>query len=94
MAGLVIGNRGRIADADGTAESNFWGKLVLLFGAVNAVSDNGFPRLPRYTKAKAPSAATAGNGAMIYVTDATGGAQPFVSDGAAWRRFSDRSVLS
>jgi hypothetical protein len=94
VAGLVLGNRGPIVEASGVADFNFWNKLVALFGAVNAVSDNGFPRLPRYLKAKVPSAATAGAGAIIYVTDATGGAEPFASDGGVWRRFSDRSVLS
>jgi hypothetical protein len=94
MAGLVLGNRGKIVSPDGMATSDFWSKLVKIVNALNPVSDGGFPRLPRYAKANIPSAVTAGNGSMVYCTDAFGGAEPVVSDGADWRRFSDRSVLS
>lgn len=40
-----------------------------------------------------PSAAASGAGAMIYVADATGGAVPAFSDGANWRRVTDRTVV-
>lgn len=60
-----------------------------------AVAYWGVPmRLASYAKASLPSAATAGAGGMIYVTDDVGGATPAFSDGAAWRRVADRNVIS
>jgi hypothetical protein len=55
----------------------------------------GLPtKLPSYTVAGAPSAATVGAGGMIYVSDESGGAVPAFSDGTDWRRMSDRAVVS
>lgn len=51
-------------------------------------------RFPSFTVAGVPSAATAGAGAMIYVSNETGGAVPAFSDGAAWRRVTDRAVIA
>jgi len=51
------------------------------------------PVLPAYAKAALPSAATYARG-MIYVTNDVGGAVPAFSDGAAWRRVTDRAVVS
>ena len=49
--------------------------------------------LDMYTVGTLPSAA--GNqGAIIYVTDETGGAVPAFSDGTDWRRVTDRAVVS
>jgi hypothetical protein len=42
-------------------------------------------KLKSVTKAALPNAATSGEGAMLYVKDAPGGAAPAVSDGANWR---------
>ena len=47
-----------------------------------------------YTVATVPSAGAAGAGAMIYVSDESGGAVPAFSDGSDWRRVSDRAVIS
>jgi len=47
-----------------------------------------------YTVAGVPSASTAGAGSQIFVTDETGGAIPAFSDGANWRRMSDRAIVS
>ncbi len=41
-----------------------------------------------------PSAAGAGAGAQIFVTDEAGGPVPAFSDGTAWRRVTDRAVVS
>lgn len=46
----------------------------------------GVPRLPSFTVAGLPSAAIAGAGAIVYVSDASGGATPAFSDGSVWRR--------
>lgn len=40
-----------------------------------------------------PDPAEAGPGSLIFVTDAADGAIPAFSDGAAWRRISDRAVI-
>jgi len=45
-----------------------------------------------YTVATLPSAATATG--LIYVSDESGGAVPAFSDGANWRRVTDRAVVS
>jgi hypothetical protein len=47
-----------------------------------------------YTVATVPSPGAAGAGAMIYVSDESGGPVPAFSDGSAWRRVSDRAVIS
>ncbi len=54
----------------------------------------GAVRLKSHTVASLPSASVTGAGAMVFVSDETGGAVPAYSDGVAWRRTSDRSVVS
>lgn len=49
---------------------------------------------PSYTIAGLPSAAASGAGATVFVTDEAGGAVLAFSDGAAWRRVTDRAVVS
>lgn len=51
-------------------------------------------RAKSYTVASAPSASASGTGAMIYVSNESGGATMAFSDGANWRRMSDRAVIS
>lgn len=50
--------------------------------------------LKSYTVAGVPSASAAGAGAMIYVSNESGGAIPAFSDGTDWRRVTDRAVVS
>jgi hypothetical protein len=50
-------------------------------------------RLPNYTVAGVPSAASL-SGAMIYVSNETGGAVVAFSDGTDWRRVTDRAIIS
>ena len=47
-----------------------------------------------YTVATLPSAISNGAGAIIYVSDETGGAVLAFSDGTDWRRVTDRAVAS
>ena len=47
-----------------------------------------------YTVATLPSASAEGVGAIVYVTDDVGGAVPAFSDATAWRRTTDRAVVS
>jgi hypothetical protein len=70
--------------ADGTA-GNFFGGFVNL---------DSWIKLKSYTVAGVPSAATAGAGAQIYVSNESGGAVPAFSDGTDWRRVTDRAVIS
>lgn len=49
------------------------------------------PVLPSYTFATLPTGTA---GAMILVTDDVGGSVPAFFDGAAWRRVTDRAVIS
>lgn len=55
---------------------------------------NGAVRVGTYSVATLPSAATLGAGAMVYVSDDSGGAVLAFSDGSAWRRVTDRVVVS
>lgn len=50
-------------------------------------------KLKSYTVATVPDA-TIYTGAIIYVSDETGGAVTAFSDGTNWRRTSDRAVVS
>lgn len=50
------------------------------------------PQLPSFTVAGAPAQHRAGQ--LIFVTDEAGGAVPAFSDGAAWRRVTDRAIIS
>ncbi len=54
---------------------------------------DGPVRCKSYTVATLPSASGSGAGAMIYVSDETGGAVMAFSDGTDWRRFTDRAVV-
>ncbi|MEJ2227035.1 MAG: DUF2793 domain-containing protein [Alphaproteobacteria bacterium] len=71
--------------ADG---SNFATGLTLVSGAC------GVPRLPSFTVNSLPDAATAGAGALVYISSESGGAVLAFSDGAEWRRVTDRAVVS
>ena len=61
--------------------------------AVCALDVDGPVRVKSYAKASLPSAA-AGAGQIIYVSDEAGGAVLAFSDGANWRRVTDRAVVS
>ena len=57
-------------------------------------AQTGTPRVPSLAKAALPSAATAAAGALVHVSDEAGGAVFAFSDGASWRRVTDRAVVS
>ena len=48
--------------------------------------------LPSYTTSTLPSATV--SGAMIYVTNESGGAVPAFADGTNWRRVTDRAIIT
>lgn len=66
--------------------------VLALDARVDALEAAGPVGLPAYSKASLPAATPAGQ--MVYVTDETGGAVPAFSDGTAWRRVTDRAVVS
>jgi hypothetical protein len=49
-------------------------------------------QMPVHSVTKLPKATPAGR--QIYVADEAGGAVPAFSDGAVWRRVTDRTVVS
>jgi len=55
---------------------------------------DGPVRVGQATVADAPSPTTAGAGAIIFISDETGGPTLAVSDGSAWRRVTDRAVIA
>jgi hypothetical protein len=55
---------------------------------------DGPVRVKSYLKTALPSASASGAGAMIYVSNEAGGAVIAFSDGASWRRVTDRAVVS
>lgn len=59
-----------------------------------AVEANGAIRPASYSVAGLPSAAASGAGAMVFVSNESGGPVPAFSDGAQWRRMTDRAVVS
>lgn len=55
---------------------------------------DGTLRVGNYSMASLPSASTSGAGSMIYISNESGGAVLAFSDGASWRRVTDRAVVS
>jgi hypothetical protein len=55
---------------------------------------DGCARVKGFAVAGLPSASAEGAGAIAFVTDEAGGATLAFSDGAAWRRVSDRAVVA
>ncbi len=53
-----------------------------------------FIRPKAFTVATVPNAATSGAGAIVYLSNESGGANLAFSDGTDWRRVSDRAVIS
>ena len=71
------------------ASTTFSGPVTSTAGFVGGVTGDvvGAIKVPTYTVAGAPSAATAGAGTLIYVSDgAAGSAILAFSDGTNWKR--------
>jgi len=56
--------------------------------------DSRVSKADAFTVATLPSASARGAGAMIYVSNETGGAVLAFSDGTDWRRTTDRNIVS
>ena len=63
---------------------------VVAEGVERLVSSAG--NMPEHSKAALPS--PAGPKRWIYVTDEIGGPVPAFNDGGAWRRATDRAIIS
>ena len=55
---------------------------------------DGPVKVKSYAKAGLPPASAVGAGAIVYVSDEVGGAVIAFSDGASWRRVTDRAAVS
>ena len=76
---------------DAAGEASFRNAVEQAFaGAASLASVN---RLKAFVNADLPDAAM-NPGLLIYVSDEAGGAVPAFSDGANWRRVTDRAVVS
>lgn len=67
-----------------------WERLRTL--TADEVQVRGRMEVPQFTVATAPSNPPAG--ALIYVSDETGGAVLAFGDGTNWRRVTDRAVIA
>jgi hypothetical protein len=67
---------------------------VVLMTEIRAFLTTYGSALPSFTVAGLPAPATAGAGRLVYVSNESGGAVPAFSDGAAWRRVTDRAVVT
>ena len=90
VSGSSIGSRFEffVRDDAGT------GNTVMIVSGNTGIEFDLPAKLKSYAVASLPSAATFGAGAMIYVSDESGGAIPAFSDGTNWRRVTDRVVVS
>ncbi|MFC5385286.1 DUF2793 domain-containing protein [Aquamicrobium segne] len=61
---------------------------------IGSISTAGFAKVGSYLVATLPSASTTGAGAIVFVSDETGGATLAFSDGTDWRRIADKAVVS
>lgn len=71
-----------------SSDGSIWREALVVPAAT------GLPRIPALPKASLPAAATAAVAALVLVTDEAGGAVLAFSDGSAWRRVTDRAVVS
>lgn len=70
-----------------------WQTIVEAFNLSVATDANLIFQPPTYTVAGVPSAANYPRG-VIYISNEAGGAVLAFSDGSAWRRVTDRAVVS
>lgn len=80
-----------VVDNDGRAERSWFEVFRFIHRRVK------LPVAPSFTVAQlaaAPMTAAANTGAVVLVTNETGGAVLAFSDGSNWRRSTDRAVVS
>lgn len=91
-AGNAILRSNTVAGQAGSAE--VWHRTNNVAGnlSVGALVADKWIKLKSYTKTTVPAAATAGAGALIWVTDTNGGAKVCASNGTGWRMLSDAAM--
>lgn len=80
----------------GTGDVTYKGRTYRPKFAINpdgSIISAGPIKPPSYTVGTVPAAGSH-TGAIVYVSDETGGAIPAFSDGTNWRRMTDRAVIS
>lgn len=60
----------------------------------DGIASSGYLKSGSFTVGTVPSAASSGAGALIYVSNETGGAVHAFSDATNWRRVTDRTIIS
>jgi hypothetical protein len=88
IGGLPAGFSNNVILGDGA------GNIRLQVDASGRTAFAGSIKPQSYTVAGLPSAGDAGAGALVFVSDESGGAVPAFSDGSDWRRVTDRAVVS
>lgn len=81
-------------DAASVGETGTGSVMRAVAPTASDITSTTWAKVGSYTVAGVPSAATAGAGAMIYVSNEVGGAVIAFSDGAAWRRATDRAIIA
>ena len=81
-----------LVDRDGRSVSRFQLYLDDITLRMNEYLLGTQVRLPSYTVVTLP--AVTSDPGMIFVSDETGGSVPAFSDGTAWRRCTDRAIVS
>lgn len=76
-----------------SADGSNWTEAMVIT-AQGQTQFGGAAVLQNQTVSSLPSPTTSLTGAMVYVSNASGGAMPAFCDGMQWRRVSDRSVVS
>jgi len=78
----------------GTIDGAVVGGAVAAAGTFTTLKANSYVKTASYTVATVPSAAAAGSGGVVHVSNEAGGAVLAFSDGTNWRRVTDRAIIS
>ncbi len=84
---------GLIGDNDFAFKTSTDGSAFVT-GLTLVAAAGGVPKLPGFAVSGLPAASAAGAGALAFVSDESGGAVIAFSDGADWRRVTDRTVVA
>ncbi len=76
--------------SDGTA----FNEALRIDRATSRTNFGGPARLVNFAVSSLPSPSAAGAGSLVFVSDESGGAVVAFSDGANWRRVTDRAIVS
>jgi hypothetical protein len=77
-----------------SADGSIWIDAMKVDRNCGHAAFTGAVKVASYAKASAPDASALGAGAVIYVSDASGGATLAFSDGLNWLRVTDRAVVT